>query len=151
PEVVKRFINIEGNLAPEDTGMFSRRTVSYDLDGFIASGYLDEILAGYAALPYIGPRIFADTTKRNVSARVFYDYCVSIVAHSDGGQLLSAFTTPDIPRMFVYGEANEGLSYLGTLREHGVVVSRIPNAHHWPFFDNRDAYYPEIARFIAET
>jgi hypothetical protein len=45
---------------------------------------------------------------------------MSMVELSDHGDLLRRFLSLRCPRMFMYGEQNEALSYLPKLREHGV-------------------------------
>jgi pimeloyl-ACP methyl ester carboxylesterase len=71
----------------------------------------------------------------------------SILNLSDHGDLLSRFTTLALPRLFMYGEQNAGLSYLPLLREHGVQLAEIPFSGHWPMYSNPVAMWAEIAAF----
>lgn len=150
PALVHRLINVEGNLAPEDCGVFSRRTAQHTWETFIADNGMATLQAKFATAPYLGARLFADTFRRAVSPRAFYDYCVSIVDLSDSGALLPAFGNLRIPRLFIYGSANEHLSYLPRLPDYGIQVIEVPDSDHWPYHDNPDVYYQTLGDFIAQ-
>lgn len=149
PAMVKRLVSVEGNLSPEDCGVFSRRVAESTWEMFTKRGLMESLQREFAALPYAGSRAFADGFRRTVSARAFYDYCVSIVEHSDSNDLMAVFEKLEIPRMFVHGDANRHLSYLPQLSQQGIRVTEIANSHHWPHLDNPDAYLKAVADFIA--
>lgn len=151
PNKVKRLINVEGNLAPEDCSLFSRKTAQLTWEEFLDRDFMKTLRAEFASLPYLGARIFADTFGKAVEAQAFRDYCISIVEHSDSDTLMRAFTGLSIPRLFMYGEANNHLSYLPQLSDDGITVVEAPNSHHWPHYDNPDFYFKTIREFIAAS
>jgi pimeloyl-ACP methyl ester carboxylesterase len=151
PNKVKRYINVEGNIAPEDCGVFSRKTAQFTWEEFVARDFMKSLQSEFAQLPYIGTRIFADKFRKAVAARAFYDYCVSIVKHSDSGALMPTFKQLPIPRLFIYGEANNHLPYLPELGDEGITVVEVPNSHHWPQYDNPDFYFKTIREFMATS
>ncbi len=146
---VKRLVSVEGNLAPEDCAILSRPTAAQSYEQFVADNFSTRFQELYAVSPYLGSRIFADTFRKNVIDRAFYDYCISIVTHSDSGQLLPLFSNLAMPRMFVYGEANRSLTYLPRLSDGNVRVVEVPDSDHWMYVDNRDFYYHAIAEFMT--
>ena len=149
PQKVKRLVSVEGNLAPEDCGILSRTTASQSYEKFVTDDVLTTFEKRYAASPYHGSRVFADTFRKNVTDRAFHDYCVSIVAHSDSSELLSVFTGLDIRRLFLHASANRSLSYIRRLSDQGVEVVEIPESDHWMYVDNRNAYYNALAKFVT--
>lgn len=49
--------------------------------------------------------------------------------------------------MFMYGEQNASLSYLGELAAGGVELAEIPHSGHWPMYSNPVAMWDRIADF----
>jgi pimeloyl-ACP methyl ester carboxylesterase len=70
------------------------------------------------------------------------------VAESDSGRLLEEFLQLPIPRLFLYGDANKGLSYLPRLRNSAVQVQEIPTSAHFLFYDNPVATFQAIGEFV---
>lgn len=151
PSRVRRFINVEGNIAPEDCGVFSRRTASLTWDDFVEGQFMKVLQAEFASLPYLGAQLFADRFRGSIVPSAFRNYCISIVEHSDSGALMPAFTGMSIPRLFVYGQANGHLSYLSDLAHHGIQVVEVPQSHHWPHLDNPTFFFQHIGDFIAQS
>ena len=56
-----------------------------------------------------------------------------------------------IPRIFIYGAENSGLSYIPKLLSSGVTVKEISNSNHFVFYDNPKELYDVMANFIAES
>lgn len=151
PDKVKRFINVEGNLAPEDCGVFSRKTAQLTWEEFVEQDFLRNLQHQFASSPYFGARIFADKFPGSVNAYAFHDYCGSIVKHSDNSELMSTNMTLPIPKLFIHGEANNSLTYLSDLKENGTKVIEVPGSHHWPHYDNPDFYFEIIGDFIKTS
>lgn len=151
PDKAKRLVSVEGNLSPEDCGVFSRRVAEDTWDRFVERGLMGCLESELAALPYVGARLFADELRQTVCERAFYDYCVSIVEHSDSNQLMTIFEGLEIPRMFIHGEANNHLSYLPHLSRHGILVAEIAGSHHWPHLDSPSTYLEVIGDFITTS
>jgi hypothetical protein len=54
----------------------------------------------------------------------------------------------DTPRLFLYGEANKGLSYLPRLRTSDVQVREIASSAHFVFYDNSIETFRAIGEFV---
>ncbi|MGF6724615.1 pimeloyl-ACP methyl ester carboxylesterase [Paraburkholderia sp. GAS41] len=74
---------------------------------------------------------------------------MSMVELSDHGDLLRRFLSLRCPRMFMYGEQNEALSYLPKLREHGVSVARVGSCGHFPMCSNPVEMWRLISEFFS--
>jgi pimeloyl-ACP methyl ester carboxylesterase len=147
PEHVKGFINIEGNLASEDC-FFSRRIAGYSPGGFTRE-LLDGFQEKLARSKSRGIREYAGTLK-SASEKACYDYAAPLVDYSDNGGLIERFIRLDMPKIFVHGSENHGLSYIPELKERGCKVVEIPDSGHFPFYDNAQGYYRAISDFLLE-
>jgi hypothetical protein len=107
------YINIEGNLVPEDC-MFSSKAVIFDRNTFSNQIFPQTIIvmknngnAGY--------HIIANNLQLNTNAKSYYDYSFQTVKYSSTGELLKQYISLDLPRLFIYGEencVNEALVYI---------------------------------------
>ncbi|MEM7096046.1 MAG: alpha/beta hydrolase [Actinomycetota bacterium] len=70
---------------------------------------------------------------------------------SDNVDLLAALGQLPFPRLFVHGEQNRHLSYLGDLPGRGVEVAEIPWSGHFPMYANPAELWLVIARFIESA
>ena len=148
PELVARFINVEGNLAPEDCEIQSRDVFRHrflgDEDRFFERVRDRLGSAGGAVLD-----AFVASMRDNIVDRAYFDYCRSIVDYSDNFALLDEFAALPMPRMFIHGSDNANLSYLPGLESAGIPVVSVPHSGHFPAASNPDYYYEAIARFIG--
>ena len=142
---IKGYINLEGNLSPEDC-MFSRRVVSHDLDSFEPE--FRRMMGELRASCYAGDQIIAHNMALNVDIRGYHAYSFETVAESDSGRLLEEFIGLPIPRLFLYGDANKGLSYLPRLRASDVRVQEIPSSAHFLFYDNPVETFRAVGEFV---
>ena len=138
-------INLEGNLSPEDC-MFSRRVVSNDLESF--TPVFRRMMVELRASRYAGDTLIAHNMALNVDIRGYHAYSFETVAESDSGRVLDEFIGLPIPRLFLYGEANKGLSYLPRLRAGGVRVREIPSSAHFLFYDNPVDTFRAVGEFV---
>ena len=145
---VKAYINIEGNLLPEDC-MFSSKVVTYDLAAFEKQVFPGTILA-MKANGNTGYHIIANNLELNTNVHSYYHYSFQTVEYSSTGGLLKQFIDLEIPKVFIYGEENRSLSYIPTLRENGLVVKEIPDSNHFVFYDNPKALYEVMGEFIKK-
>lgn len=143
------FINIEGNLAPEDC-MFSRRASSVTFSEF-SERLFDQIRRELTESSYPGDHIVGHNMALNTDRRAYYTYSFQTVRESDSGELLEEFLAIPVPKLFLYGEANRRLSYLPRLRENNVEVREVPKAAHFLFYDDPVTTFEEIARFLKIT
>jgi pimeloyl-ACP methyl ester carboxylesterase len=148
-EPVKGFISVEGNLASEDC-FVSRQVTKYRLAEFKGAGFRN-LRQKLSQLKNRGYQKYVDTLKKYSSPEAIFDYSPSLVSYSDNGNLIQRFTILDIPKVFIYGSENKGLSYIPELREKGCEVVEIPSSDHFPFYDNPRDYYRAISNFLEKT
>ena len=148
PQRIRTFTNVEGNLAPVDCRVFSRRVLE-----LAASRTPEEIIeilgAELAASPRPGLSKFAVRFRHEVQAGAFVRYCKSIVRISEDVPLLPMFRELRQPRLFVYGEGNRDLPYLDDLRAAGVELAEIPGADHFPLYTNPRRFFQVLGSFLG--
>jgi pimeloyl-ACP methyl ester carboxylesterase len=144
PDRVLSFVNIEGNLALEDC-FLSRQIIDHPADD--PAVFLEELAARTHGAPEFSSALYASNVRSRVRPGVVRSVFDSMVLLSDQGGLLSRFTALALPRLFMYGEQNAGLSYLPLLREHGVELAESPFSGHWPMYSNPVAMWAELADF----
>lgn len=148
PDRVLSFINIEGNIAPEDC-FLSRQILTHcsdDAESFI-DDFIDDFIERTRRSPSSSSALYAISVRHNVRPGAVRGMFESIVDLSDHGDLMSKFLSLPFPRMFMYGEENSSLSYLRELHTHGVELAQIPDSAHWPMYSNPVAMWQRIAEF----
>jgi pimeloyl-ACP methyl ester carboxylesterase len=144
PNKVAGFVNVEGNLAPEDC-MFSRLVIPHSYLHF------EDVVFPQIkrALSVKAGRGFAQHLRalEKANPRAYYDYAFQTVEYSDHGNLLERFLTLPVPRCFLYGSENRQLSYLQRILESECTVTEIPNAGHFLFYDEPNYYAAALASF----
>jgi pimeloyl-ACP methyl ester carboxylesterase len=142
---IQGYINLEGNLTAEDC-MFSRRVVEHDFGSFgpVFRQMIDELRASR----YCGDQVIAHNLALNVDIRGYHTYSFQTVIESDSGRLLKEFLELPIPRLFLYGEVNKGLSYLARLRASDVRVEEISSSAHFVFYDNPIETFQQVGEFV---
>ncbi|HEX4222633.1 MAG TPA: alpha/beta hydrolase [Pseudonocardiaceae bacterium] len=146
PERVLSFVDIEGNLAPEDC-FLSRQIITYanpDPDGFFA-----EFVERARQSPFSSSALYAASLPHKARAGVVRGIFGSMVDLSDHGDLMIAFLALPAPKMFMYGEQNSTLSYLPKLAANGVELAEIPHSGHFPMYANPVAMWERIAAFYS--
>lgn len=145
---VLSFIDIEGNLAPEDC-FLSRQILDYpaaDPDDF-----LDGFIARVARRSEFSSQLYAKTLAHKVRATSVEPIFRSMVDLSDNTPLMEIMAALPFPRVFVHGEQNRHLSYLGQLPSRGVQVAEIPIAGHFPMYSNPVALWDTMATFLHDV
>jgi pimeloyl-ACP methyl ester carboxylesterase len=145
PERVLSFINIEGNLAPEDC-FLSRQILTKPRDD--DDGFLEDFTERARRSVKSSSALFAASLRYKVRPGAVRGIFESMVGLSEDGDLMAKFLTLPGPRMFMYGEENATLSYLPELAAGGVELAEIPRSGHWPMYANPVAMWERIARFI---
>ena len=146
PERVLSFSNIEGNVAPEDC-FLSRQIDLYpaeDPELFFAD-FIDRV----RHLPAHSNALYTASLRHKVRSGAVRPIFRSMVDLSDNGDLMARFLALPFPRMFMYGEQNRSLSYLGYLRENGVRLVEVPNCGHFPMYSNPPAMWDALAGLIS--
>lgn len=144
---VKAYINIEGNLMPEDC-MFSSKVVQHSFEAFeqLFPSKIKEMVRNGNT----GYHIIANNLALNTNVRSYFEYSFQTVAYSATGELLDQFIRLELPKLFIYGEHNSTLSYIPTLVEHKVPTHSISGSDHFIFYDNPKELYETIGAFINE-
>lgn len=145
---VKAYINIEGNLLPEDC-MFSSKVVTYDFETF-ANQVFPKTIHDMKANGNTGYHIIANNLELNTNVRSYYNYSFQTVEYSATGDLLKQFIALKIPKIFIYGQENNSLSYIPELLRNNVNVKEISNSNHFVFYDNPKELYEVIGNFVNE-
>jgi pimeloyl-ACP methyl ester carboxylesterase len=148
PTRVASFVDIEGNLAPEDC-FLSRQIISHkhaDPQTFLAE-FTDRAWNSR----FSSSTLYAAALPHKVRAAVVRPILTSMVDLSDHGDLMDRFLALPLPRMFMYGQQNHLLSYLPRLADHGVELAEIPHSAHFPMYSNPPAMWHRIAEFVIRT
>ncbi|MDX3388282.1 alpha/beta hydrolase [Streptomyces niveiscabiei] len=148
PDRVLSFVDIEGNVAPEDC-FLSRQILTHP------SGDAERFLADFTErarrAPQFASSLYAAGLRHKVRAGAVRGIFESMVDLSDHGDLMTKFLSLPFPRMFLYGEQNSSLSYLTKLAANGVELAEIAHSGHWPMYSNPVAMWERIADFHARA
>ncbi|WP_037471060.1 alpha/beta fold hydrolase [Sinorhizobium fredii] len=148
PERVLSFVNIKGNLAPEDC-FLSRQIIAYrEMD---SERFLDDFTERARHAPAYASALYAAGLRHKVRAGAVRGIFESMVDLSDNGDLMTKFVDLPCPKMFMYGEQYASLSYLNHIEAQGVRLSKIPECGHFPMYSNPPAMWKEIAEFHRST
>ncbi len=142
PERLVGFLNVEGNLAPEDC-MFSRLVVPHSFDEFNREVF-PRIKKDLQAQDGRGPARHLGVLAA-ANPRAYYDFSFQTVSYSDEGRLLDRFVALPTRCHFVYGSMNRHLSYLSRLRRSACIVTEIEGAGHFLFYDAPEYFAIAVA------
>ena len=145
---VVSFIDIEGNVAPEDC-FLSRQIVHHP--GGDAEKFLDAFADRVGRAPTSSSALYAAGVRHKVRAGAVRGIFESMVELSDHGDLMAGFLSLPFPRMFLYGQQNASLSYLQHLADNGVQLAEIPSSGHWPMYANPTAMWDHIATSVHQA
>lgn len=143
---VKGYVNIEGNLMPEDC-MFSSKVVMHDYAPF-AMEIFPATIVEMRSNGNTGYHIIANNLALNTNIKAYYQYSFQTVEYSASGELLKQYMSMNTPRIFIYGNENSALSYLPQLINSGLETRAISNSNHFVFYDNPKEMYEVIGEFI---
>jgi pimeloyl-ACP methyl ester carboxylesterase len=144
---VKAYINIEGNLMPEDC-MFSSKVVTFDYDTF-RNQIFPNTIVDMKNNGNTGYHIIANNLQLNTNVKSYYNYSFQTVEYSATGELLNQYLAMEIPRVFIYGRENCSLSYIPKLLQNDMTVKEISDSNHFVFYDNPKELYDTIGDFIS--
>jgi len=148
PNRVLSFVNIKGNLAPEDC-FLSRQIIDYPQAD--ADKFLDDFIERTRHAPAYSSALYAASLRHKVRAGAVHGIFQSMVELSDNGDLMNKFLNLPCPRMFMYGEQYASLSYLSHIQAQGVRLAEIPDCGHFPMYSNPPLMWKEIADFQASA
>ena len=145
PDRVLSFIDIEGNLAPEDC-FLSRQIVEHDAED--ANAFMQGFIARVSRRPEYSSRLYAAALPLKVRPSSVRPIFTSMVELSDNTSLMDIMAGLACPRLFIYGEQNRHLSYLGDLPAIGVESAEIPFSAHFPMYSNPPALWAAMSDFL---
>ncbi|MEM9231297.1 MAG: alpha/beta hydrolase [Pseudomonadota bacterium] len=145
PDRVLSFMDIEGNIAPEDC-FLSRQIIEHPANK--PAGFAKDFIDRVRRREEYGCALFAAALPVKVRDTTFEPIFTSMVALSDDAPLMDMFTGLPCPRSFIYGEQNRHLSYLGDLPAKCVEVIEIPHSGHFPMYSNPPALWAAMADFL---
>ena len=145
---VLSFSNVEGNVAPEDC-FLSRQIIDFPANG--PEAFLAAFIARMKHRPTLGAMSYAANLPHRVQAAAVGPVFRSMVKISDNENLLGDFLDLTCPIAFVYGDANDHLSYLNTLRADGVALERISRSEHFPMYSNPPEFWAALARTVTKA
>ncbi|KAJ5873999.1 uncharacterized protein N7529_002429 [Penicillium soppii] len=145
PQNVLSFVDIKGNLAPEDC-FLSRQIFMFPADDDEA--FLDAFIERTRTSGSFANAMYASTLRVRVRPGAVRSIFESMVQLTDHGNLMDKFLALPCPRMFMFGEEMRGLSYLPLLEKEGVELADIPNSGHFPMYSNPVEMYRRIAIFL---
>jgi pimeloyl-ACP methyl ester carboxylesterase len=146
PERVLSFINIEGNVAPEDC-FLSRQIHDYPVDD--AESFFGDFIERARQAPALASALYAASLRHKVRVHALRPIFTSMVELSDRGGLMNRLLSLPCATMFMYGHENRHLSYLAYLAEEGVALAEIPDSNHWPMYSNPAEMWRRIGAFQA--
>lgn len=145
---VVSFTDIEGNVAPEDC-FLSRQILQHpdeDAEAFLKA-FAQRAFNSHG----VSHPLYAATLPYKVRAGAVAPIFHSMVQISDNDPLLDQFCDLPCHKMFVYGDENRHLSYLGTLQKRGVQLAEIPQSGHFPMYANPPVLWQRMAEFIDQS
>ncbi|KAJ2978306.1 hypothetical protein NQ176_g3892 [Zarea fungicola] len=146
PESVLSFVNIKGNLAPEDCFLSRQIFTSADAD---SDKFLKNFVTRNYNSPYFSAPLYASTVEYKVRAAAVRGIFESMVHLSDNEDLLSKFLSLPCPRMFMFGEQYNTLSYLPTLKANHVQLAEIAHCGHFPMYSDPILMWKYIAGVVS--
>jgi pimeloyl-ACP methyl ester carboxylesterase len=109
PNCILSFVNIKGNLMPEDC-FLSWQIFNFPSDD--PEAFLNEFIVRTQEIKSFACPLYASTLHVCVQAGAVCLIFESMVQLLDNKDLLGIFLNLPCPKMFMYGEENQGLSYL---------------------------------------
>lgn len=148
PSRILSFTDIEGNVAPEDC-FLSRQIITHHHPD--PASFFEDFIERARRSPYYSSALYAAALPQKVRAGAVRGIFESMVHLSDNGDLMATFLGLPCPKMFMYGEQNASLSYLGQLEKNGVELAEIPFAGHFPMYSNPTEMWRRIHAFLERT
>lgn len=148
PDRILSFVDIEGNIAPEDC-FLSRQIFNHPQED--ADRFFDDFIERTRHAPAYASALYAASLRHKVRPGAVRGIFESMVNLSDRGGLMEKFLALPFPRMFMYGEQNASLSYLSHIQANGVQLAEIPRCGHFPMYSNPVLMWQAIEELQARS
>jgi pimeloyl-ACP methyl ester carboxylesterase len=145
PKRVLSFANIEGNISPEDC-FLSRQIIDYPVDD--AQVFFDHFIQRTRLSLSYSVSMYASRLPYTVRAIAVPSIFKSMVELSDHGDLMDKFLNLLCPTLFMYGDQNQSLSYLNTIKKKEVLLKEVPQCGHFPMYSNPIFMWKTLIHFI---
>ncbi|HCN46444.1 MAG TPA: alpha/beta hydrolase [Pseudomonas sp.] len=133
PLRVLSFVDIEGNIAPEDC-FLSRQIHDHRRDD--DERFFRDFIERTRLAPDPASALYAASLAHKVRCGAVRSIFESMVELSDHGDLMHRFLALPFPRQYMYGASNAHLSYLAHIGAQGVELACIPDCGHFPMYSN---------------
>lgn len=150
PELVRGFINVEGNVSIEDC-TFSSQAASYSLEDFQAFGFdalRDKVysdgLEDFALRSYYSSLCLCQPQTYHLNS-------INLVAFSREARLAERLGALEIPLIYLLGNPR-GTAELSRsmLTASNVKWEAIEDAGHWPFIDQPKTFVDKMLQFLRQ-
>jgi pimeloyl-ACP methyl ester carboxylesterase len=135
-DTARSFLSVEGNLVGDDCGMVSREAAEIPFEEYETVWF-----PGFRAQWSSHEGRYLALEKSDLMA--FHRAAVSLVAWSDGGELLRRFRDLGKKATYVYGARNRDLRVLRHLKDRDTV--EIPYAGHFMMVDSPATFYTQVS------
>jgi pimeloyl-ACP methyl ester carboxylesterase len=149
PERVRAFVNVEGNLSPDDC-VFSGQAVRMDVERFVAGGFSKMRELIYAQGAELPAHRGYYASLRLCDPRLFHLNSRELVAISAREEMPRALAGLSIPCWYVAGRP-DGVCPRShqLLAEAGIEPIVLEPSGHWPFIDQPDRFAAELSAIAA--
>ncbi|KAJ5947260.1 alpha/beta-hydrolase [Penicillium verhagenii] len=148
PDRVLSFIDIKGNLAPEDC-FLSRQIFNFPSED--PGAFLEDFISRVRKSKSFGSMMYASSLPARVRAGVVRPIFDSMVRLSDEEDLLVMFLGLPCPKMFMFGDEYRWLPYLERLGKGEVELAKISETGHFPMYSNPVEMYRRISDFLHKV
>ena len=138
---VLSFVDIEGNIAPEDC-FLSRQIHDHRRDD--DARFFRDFIERTRLASDPASALYAASLAHKVRTGAVRGIFESMVDLSDNGQLRDKFLALPFPRQYMYGVTNSHLSYLKDIATQGVHLACIPDCGHFPMYSNPVLMWQQI-------
>jgi len=145
PERVLSFVDIEGNIAPEDC-FLSRQLHDHPRDD--DAGFFRDFIERTRLAPDPASALYAASLAHKVRVAAVRGIFESMVELSDHADLMGKFLALTCPRQYMYGVTNSHLSYLDDIAARGVRLACIPDCGHFPMYSNPVLMWQQIRALL---
>ncbi|MCO8168641.1 alpha/beta hydrolase [Pseudomonas sp. 21LCFQ02] len=143
PGRVLSFVNIEGNIAPEDC-FLSRQIHDHPRED--DERFFHDFIERTRLASDPASALYAASLAHKVRPGAVRGIFESMVELSDNAGLMSKFLALPFARQYMYGVSNSHLSYLADIAAQGVDLACIPDCGHFPMYSNPTLMWQHIKR-----
>jgi len=151
-ERIAGFINIEGNLGPEDC-FFSGLIASWTEETFEKEGFFSILEKLRGGTPHDPEKVMQKYTANfaKASPRAIFRSSVSLMQESAQGDLKKRFSALPCPKAFISGERSLTPSLAGWLEKNRILHLTVPQSGHFMMIEQPENFCEVFRRILEET